>query len=214
MSCVRAMDADRLTSLPAELRNAIWSLALSDGIQDDLPIDLTDPEPPLTRTCRSIRSDTLALYYGRPYGFHTPIAPDDEAARPDKIEAIFEKWELTRARVSEDGTGRLKCVKVVYVSCVESQYGTARRGWPQKSHPLKTSSLEACVLEKLFSVAYGDKHDHIGADVMTTYVSCRTGTPKERFRAKYRYLYHLALKGRREALELEREAVKEEVAER
>ena len=204
------MDVDRITLLPGELRNLIWSLALSDGIQDDLPVNLTDPEPPITRTCRLIRNDSLPLYYGRPYGFYTPIAPDDEAARPDKFEGIFEKWLSTRGRISaEDSTERLKCVRAVYVSYIEREKRTMR-GWPHRTHPWKTRWLGAPKLVQLFPMTYSDAHDVIkGDDVMTTYVLYRTGTPGDDLQLKYCYLSNVAKHGQRKALELE-EALDEE----
>lgn len=57
-STPNAMDASPLGSLPPELRNRIYELtAISDQ-----PHNLMTGDPPLTRTCRQIRTESLKLY--------------------------------------------------------------------------------------------------------------------------------------------------------
>ena len=202
------MPAD-LLSLPAELRNIIFFYTISDTVQDDLPINMTAPKPPLTRTCRAIRYETLPLYYGHSHGFYFSIALDDEAAAPKTTEAVLKKWVSTRAEIPEEGSERLKWVQVVYVSCLTSRNGRLYRGWPSDTHLSKTGSQESHVLEKLLPMAYSENHDTIGTSSMNTFVSYREGLRKEQIWTKRRYLYHLALHGSQKALELEGEVMEE-----
>lgn len=55
-----------ILALPAELRNEIWKLTLIE----DCPIEImtrkqtsAGAQPPLTRTCRQIRSESLSMFY-------------------------------------------------------------------------------------------------------------------------------------------------------
>ncbi|KAF2171132.1 hypothetical protein M409DRAFT_19102 [Zasmidium cellare ATCC 36951] len=57
------MDNSPLNKLSAELRNQIYELALTS----DNPVSISDGsavQPPLTRTCKQIRSESLLLSYG------------------------------------------------------------------------------------------------------------------------------------------------------
>lgn len=57
-------------SLPAELRNRIYELVVTsddekESCKESAAICIPSLQPPLTRTCRTIRSETLAMYYSR-----------------------------------------------------------------------------------------------------------------------------------------------------
>lgn len=52
------MDKSPFSRLPGELRNTIYTLALTS----EDPIDLYDGEPPLTRSCRQMRQESLLLH--------------------------------------------------------------------------------------------------------------------------------------------------------
>ena len=204
------MISDRFSWLPAELRNAIWTLVLSDPVQDSLPINITAPEPPITRSCRLIRYETLPLYYGRLYGFHSPIAQDDGTTAPENTKTVLRKWISTRATTHGDNSERLKWVNVVYVPGVTSSRRILRRGWSQDNDPSGRSSSEFSKLKKLLPVAFGDAHDFIGIDVMSNIVSCREGLSRDKVRARYHYLYLIYAQGLERALQIWREPMEEE----
>ena len=64
------MDQTHLSRLPTELRNTIYTMALLSPSHIDIKINLTRPKTrrwrpaPLLQTCRQIRHETLAIYYG------------------------------------------------------------------------------------------------------------------------------------------------------
>lgn len=66
----------RFQRLPAELRNVIYSSALSLDEDEKQTLDSLLP-PALTRVSRHIRRDTLPIYYGTNY-FNFYIPDDDE----------------------------------------------------------------------------------------------------------------------------------------
>ena len=129
------MDDSPLNTLPAELRNEVYDLALSDETTDGFPIQITKPESALTRACRQIRQETLAIYYGRPNGFHTPIAPADTSSR-----LVFQKWISTRGRNSNGE--RLRWVQLL---CVSNKFNirSIPRGWSGPFSPVEDEHAPA-----------------------------------------------------------------------
>ena len=70
----RLNTARSFLDLPTEIREKIYNSVLSDG-NKRLPVEQANPQlqqPPLTRCCRLIRTETLGIFYGN-NEFHTTI---------------------------------------------------------------------------------------------------------------------------------------------
>ena len=149
------MERSPFSKLPQELSNAIYSLAMTDT--SSIEITKTSP-PPLAQTCRQVRAESLAVYYGMNEFSHIIRRPADfrrlrswlsqqmpsRAKRFRKLEILapIVRWynhhdcrdpqkeckELCHALVAAGFTSRNVCFVALHEVENYIQWGFMRRG--------------------------------------------------------------------------------------
>lgn len=100
----RTTSHDHFSSLPAELRNEICALVL---LSDDCVVPILGAFPPLTRTCKLLRAESMPIYLGtREFG--CTIASRDRTSLLDWLEILSGldanvKRAFTRLHLAFDG---------------------------------------------------------------------------------------------------------------